>query len=852
MRRFFYTVAMLLFVFTGCSEKHQEKTDTADAISYELFATTHLIENGDAAGLTGYDEDGTLTFSLASEDAAKLAVNHVIIIGPSAKTPHGLLRQINSIEMTTDGYSVKTRACPVQRAFKSLHLSMQRPINLAASDINWDVAPGTVLSPSTSPMSYLHTDGKSLGPYTIDYYPFDGDNDHSTPEDQVHVVAGMHGELQYVFGIDFDWPDNVGDVLGGDVLPEVTAGYYVSGGAGASFSMEGTAIRDFHRKDKLAHAGLGGFAIGPLYFHASVDLMSEVTGGAKSRFEVNSSAESSFEAGAFFSTDDGGRLVPPTFESEASVSTAKATETAAIKVSVGPRIKLLLYDTVGPYASVNAFSELSADSERDASKCWNLKNGLEGEIGIELALFGETLADWGKSFTLLDKTFAEGACLQNPEAETPPDISDPAFDFWSLRLAQTSGSWVYEDKLNLTQSIDSHWLLSGNQVKTFSKITENGEILFAKRFTDQYAVFPLPMSVVAAIPTSAITIMALTSDPTGIMMLSNNGSHLWNMFPALEPQSTRGLTSIIEVADGFVISGAVHDAVAQKNDAWIFKIDKNGSLLWSKKFGFPESEDWITSLVGTDDGFVATGRSFAVSQDPADQPFAVRFNHSGDIIWKKTMVGCDSTSGLTLSDAILSRDGDYILGGSFGTGTTKAVLIKIKPDGTVGWINGFKNDTIATLGLDVKDILQLTDGGYLLSGTIWTSGSSDYLFVARTDAVGRPTWVKRLDDTQIDAAAGCALTGEGGAIVAGYSGFKSSATDTYSSIWLSRMGVKDGVLSIPSMPQAVADEGVTIIDSPCVTVIDALWSPEDFPVSFSPKEILEENIAPIVNQLRGF
>ena len=849
MKRFFYCVALLLFAFVGCSEEPQKKEENADSITYELFATTHLIENGDAAGLLGYSEDGTLTFSLASEEAGKLVVNHVIIIGPSAKTPHGLLRQINSIEMTSDGYSVKTRSCPIQRAFKSLHLSMQRPVELADSDINWDVAPGTVLSPSNEPISFLRKGGKSLGPYTIDYYPFDGDNDHSTPEDQVHVVANMHGELLYVFGIDFDWPDNVGDVLGGDVLPEVTAGYYVSGGAGASFSMEGTAIRDFHREDKLAHADLGGFAIGPLYFHASLDLLSEVTGAARSRFEVNSSAESSFEAGALFSTDDGGHLVPPTFESDASVFSAKATETAAIKVSVGPRIKLLLYDTLGPYASVYAFSDLSADSERDPSKCWNLKVGLEGEIGIELALFGETLSDWGEPFPLMDQTLAEGSCMKNPDAETPPDISEPAFDFWSLRLAQTSGSWVYEDRLNLIQSIDSHWLLSGNQVKTFSKIAETGKILYAKRYTDQTALFPLPMSVVAAIPTAAITIMALTSDPIGMMNLSNGGSHLWNMFPVLDTPSTRGLTSIIEVADGFVIGGAVYDAVAQNNDAWIFKIDRNGGLLWSKKFGIPESDDWITSLIGTDDGFMAIGRSFAVSQEPGNQPFIVRFNHSGEFIWKKTIVGCDSTSGLTLSDAIQSHDGDYILGGSFGTGTTKAVLMKIKPDGSVGWINGFKNDTIATLGLDVKDILQLTDGGYLLSGTIWTSGSSDYLFVARTDAVGRPTWVKRLDDKQIDTAAGCALTGEGGAMVAGYSGFKNSATDTYSSIWLSRIGVKDGVLSIPSMPEAVADERVDIIDSPCVTVIDALWSPEDFPVVFTQKEVVEETIEPIINQL---
>ncbi len=849
MKRFLLVMIVMLTV--SCSDKSSGsdgKNFVKDKIEYELLPSTHLVENPETEGLLELTADGTLIFADSSIEAPRLVKDHVIILGHSAITPNGLLRQIESVDKTEGNYIVKTRACPIQRAFKYLHISFKRPVAISDSQLKWNVEPGTVLTPKDEDSILRESGGQSFGPFSLDYYPFDGDNDHTTPEDQIHVTASMHGDIYYVFGINFDWPD-WDEALTGDILPEISAGYYLSGEAGASLKAEGMAIKNFARTDTLAHADLGSFWIGPLYFTVSVDLVSQITGSAKSRFELSAGAEASFEIGAIYSTDEGGRLVPPSPEFTTQPVTAKATESANIKISVGPKVKLLLYDTLGPYASLNVFGDLSADSEREPSKCWQTKAGFEGGIGIELALFGETIADWGTDFDIWDKTLFEGTCIADPYTETPPDISDPAFTPWSLRITNSTGAWVYEDKLNLEQAIDGHWLISGNSLKVLSKISENGDVIFAKSFTSVEESTPVPMSITAAIPTSAITILALSTNPTGILALSNDGKLLWNRIADLSSESPRGLASVVETEDGYIVGGAILDENTLSNDAWIFKIDKTGTVIWSEKYGTAEATEWITSIISTTDGFLATGRSFSTSQEPAHQPFIIKFNSNGEVIWKKVITGCDTTESLTISKSLLSHDGDYILGGSFGTGSTKAVLIKIKPDGKLGWIYGFRNDTVSTLGLDVKDAVQLTDGGYLLSGTIWTAGTKDYLFAARTDAVGRPVWVKRISDNENDNSAAAALTGEGGAIIAGYSGHRNTESDTYSSIWLSRIGVKKGELTINSLADAVIDEQFEVLESPCVTVTGSNNEISDLPVEFTEKEVIEKTVSPVIEKL---
>lgn len=845
MRYFLFIVAAFL-LFSGCDSKNSKK----DKMEYELFDSTHVFDENTLNELVSLNEDGTMLFTSDSKYAAKLVKDHVILAGMDVKNKKGLLRQIVSIEKTPDGIKVTTKPCPIQRAFKKLHLSMTRPIELSDPDIKWDVMPGTVIN--TAPAEgissiYRKTDSVGFGPFSIDYYPFDGDHDPSTPEDQVHAVATMHGELTYTFGIDFDWPD-WDEALTGDILPEITAGYYLNAGAGASLFAEGMAIRGFSREDKLAHADLASFAIFPLYFTVSVDLVSLIEGYARSKFTLSTGAEASFEVGALFSSDSGGKLVPPTPSFTTSPVAAKVTESADLKISVGPRVKLLLYDIVGPYAGLKVYASLGADKERPAEQCWQAKIGVEGEIGIEIELFGASLASWGDSFNIADKTLDEGTCYLDPKEENPPDIADPAFDPWSMRIADTTRAWNYDDHLALVQTVDGHWFTAGHNVKTLAKFDNSGSMLWAKEYRNEDMDIKLPFDITAATPTVSAGIVALTAQPIGILNLSNDGMLLWNRIPELSAQSPHAMTSVIEMNDGFLVGGSILDPDTSDNDGWLFKIDRQGTVLWSKRFGESDRNEFITAMVKNADGVFIVGRSFGLSQDPAAQSFVMYLNNAGAVDWVNAVSACGDS--LNLNSALLSQDGDLIAGGAFGDGHTHAVLAKFKSaDGALGWVNGMENDTITTLGLTVIDFVQLTDGGYLASGTVWTAGETDYIFVTRTDAVGRPVWTKRLSDLESDAAAAVALNGDGGALIAGYSVHKNNE-DEDGSLLVSRIGVKKGTLDIPAGSGSLTDETVTTLEDPCFSVILAKMPLTDAPITFTSANVTVKNVTKQVEKLK--
>ena len=55
----------------------------------------------------------------------------------------------------------------------------------------------------------------------VDYYPFNGDDDPNTPEDQVHVAGSIGGGMTYTFGLDIDRGDIASWPPDPKVMPEV-------------------------------------------------------------------------------------------------------------------------------------------------------------------------------------------------------------------------------------------------------------------------------------------------------------------------------------------------------------------------------------------------------------------------------------------------------------------------------------------------------------------------------------------------------------------------------------------------------------------------------------------------------
>jgi hypothetical protein len=122
--------------------------------------------------------------------------------------------------------------------------------------------------------------------------------------------------------------------------------------------------------------------------------------------------------------------------------------------------------------------------------------------------------------------------------------------------------------------------------------------------------------------------------------------------------------SVTAVSDGFVAVGYSQansfnngdwTGVTGKggNDAIIVKYDNSGNVMWKKNFG-GESLEWFNSVTTVPDGVVAVGIALQASFGTGDwedtegkggiDAIVVKYDNSGNVMWKKNFGGTGSES----------------------------------------------------------------------------------------------------------------------------------------------------------------------------------------------------------------
>ena len=118
----------------------------------------------------------------------------------------------------------------------------------------------------------------------------------------------------------------------------------------------------------------------------------------------------------------------------------------------------------------------------------------------------------------------------------------------------------------------------------------------------------------------------------------------------------------------------------------------------------------------------------------------------------------------------------YILGGAFGNevvnaGTMEYLLTLINPPETITFAKTF-GGTSSDHGFSVQ---QTADGGYIIGGDTWSVPGGYYVYLLKTDNNGNEIWAKTFGGTSYDYGYSVQQTTDGGYIIAGY--IYSSGTD---------------------------------------------------------------------------
>jgi len=225
------------------------------------------------------------------------------------------------------------------------------------------------------------------------------------------------------------------------------------------------------------------------------------------------------------------------------------------------------------------------------------------------------------------------------------------------------------------------------------------------------------------------------------------------------------------------------------SDAWIVKLDADGALSWQRCLG-GSSRDQAESIQQTSDGgYIFAGYTWSNDGDvsgshsPINYPDAwvVKLDADGKLVWQRCLGG-------TLDDFAYSiqqtSDGGYIVAGytmsskgdvSDKHGGYDVWVVKLDTDGMIAWqkcLGGVSNDL-------AYSIQQTSDGGYIIAGYTGSkstasddgdvSGShgGDDAWVVKLDTDGALIWQRCIGGVSGDYAECVQQTADNGYIVAG-------------------------------------------------------------------------------------
>jgi gliding motility-associated-like protein len=172
--------------------------------------------------------------------------------------------------------------------------------------------------------------------------------------------------------------------------------------------------------------------------------------------------------------------------------------------------------------------------------------------------------------------------------------------------------------------------------------------------------------------------------------------------------------------DGFLWAGFVSDANQNKS---LMRLDKNGGILWSKRYGSPNDVDTLnggtTEAIVLPDGNIAFagGAGSFTTTTKANDLFLAKLDSNGNQIWAKNYIFSNLTNTYTnFKNVINTTDGGYLLCGSIYTLFDRSILLlKTDANGTIQWTRSYTNDTGSAVSDELGvQAIQLPDGSFAL------------------------------------------------------------------------------------------------------------------------------------------
>lgn len=258
----------------------------------------------------------------------------------------------------------------------------------------------------------------------------------------------------------------------------------------------------------------------------------------------------------------------------------------------------------------------------------------------------------------------------------------------------------------------------------------------------------------------------------------------------------------IQTKKGFIYyAGTITDTATSRTDMAFIKMDNQGNVIWTKKFGTVNSDYCNDMTLMPDSTFLLTGYTFDYSNSNADW-MVIKADTAGNLVWMKTHT--KTNTGEAFNDAEITSDLGFIACGYItdttgGTGNN-SYLVKFDAAGNRQWHKAY-GTALNDYGMSVK---QTPGGDYVFSADHQLASSIYNVMVIKTDASGNQLWNTPVVSPYNSGCKRFIITSTGDYLVAGESATASSSKFDAYFVKLNSSGAVYWKRYIGNLPEAEA------------------------------------------------
>ncbi|CAI8305556.1 MAG: Uncharacterised protein [Polaribacter sp. SA4-10] len=225
---------------------------------------------------------------------------------------------------------------------------------------------------------------------------------------------------------------------------------------------------------------------------------------------------------------------------------------------------------------------------------------------------------------------------------------------------------------------------------------------------------------------------------------------------------------------------------AGSQDFWMIKLNANGSISWSKTFGYTGADFGTTLLQTADNSYLITGVLDVTAsggqgnsqRHAGGDIWAIKLSENGELQWSKYFGGSftDAPFGV-----VETEDHNFIIAGSSDSGDVDISnnngsydfwVLKIASNGSLLWERSFGGSEID----EGRAITTTNDGNFIIVGDTRSAdkdvsnnnGAAD-VWIIKMNTDGNLIWEKTIGGTSFDVARSVSKTQDGGFIISGSS-----------------------------------------------------------------------------------